>query len=66
MMRAYQRAATCRIQHGSNRSTGWTPAARRSYASRMPTVDFSDDELRDAAQAARVAAVQAHETPKRN
>ena len=49
------RAIQCSLLH----STGWTPAWPRLYDSRVPDLTLSHEELRDAAMAAGLAAIQA-------
>jgi hypothetical protein len=47
------------VQYPRDASAGWTPACILWHAFAMPSLNLCDDELQDAAQAARVACVQA-------
>jgi hypothetical protein len=46
------------IQYSGSPDTAWTPRPPAIYASPVSDPTISDDELRDAAQAARLAAAQ--------
>jgi hypothetical protein len=54
---AYRRA--CAIQYPTNPGTGWTDVFGVAKFRAMTPLNLSDDELQDAAQAARIASVQA-------
>jgi hypothetical protein len=48
-----------RVQYGRARGTGWTGVFHVAKFRAMTPLNLSDDELQDAAQAARIACVQA-------
>jgi hypothetical protein len=51
----------CFIQYNIVGSAGWTVRVDVLYDRRVPTVDLTPDELRDAAMAARAAAYRAQQ-----